>query len=154
LIRLQASEQILEGCAHQGNRVPARHQPWGSVEPMAIWLKEQGIKGVFAFDVAVIETADGFRYPAIECNPRFNGASYPTLIANKLGIDEWTATTFHTRYHDLGGVCLDGLEYDPKTGEGAIIVNWGTILEGKLVILLAGSQPYQEALKAELEALL
>ncbi len=154
LVRLQASEQILEGCVHQGNRVPVQHEPWSSVEPMAIWLKEQGIKGVFAFDVAVVETPNGFRYPAIECNPRFNGASYPTLIANKLGIDEWTATTFQTRYRTLADIRLEGLEFDPKTGEGAVIINWGTILEGKLVILLAGSPPYQAALKAELEAIL
>lgn len=154
LIRLQASEQILEGCAHQGNRVPVAYEPWESVEPMAIWLQEQGIKGVFAFDVAVVETSDGYRYPAIECNPRFNGASYPTLIANKLGIKAWTATTFATRFRELSELPLEGLEYDPKTGEGAVIVNWGTILEGKLVILMAGGSEYQEALKAELQAIL
>ena len=121
---------------------------------MAIWLKEQGIKGVFAFDVAVVETPNGYRYPAIECNPRFNGASYPTLIANKLGIDNWTATTFHTRYRDLADIQLDELEFNPKTGEGAVIVNWGTVLQGKLVILMAGSLAYREALQPELDAML
>jgi len=152
LLRLEASEQILDGCVHQGNRVPVEHQPWGSVEPMAIWLKEQGMRGVFAFDVAVVETPEGVRYPAIECNPRYNGASYPTLIAHKLGIREWAATTFQTRHRSLAALDLSDLEYDARTGEGAIIVNWGTILEGKLVILMAGTRPYQEALALELEA--
>jgi len=154
LIRLEASEQILEGCVHQGNRVPAAYRPWRSVEPMALWLKEHGLKGVFAFDVAVVEGPEGPRFLAIECNPRFNGASYPTLIANKLGISEWTATTFHTRHRNLADIDLSGLEYDARTGEGAIIVNWGTVLVGKLVILMAGSQAYREALQLELEAVL
>lgn len=154
LIRLQASEQILDGCAHQGNRVPTDHQPWSVVEPMANWLKDQGMKGVFAFDVAVVKTPEGYRYPAIECNPRYNGASYPTLIAHKLGIREWTATTFHTPHRALYPIDLGGLEYDARTGEGAIIVNWGTVLAGKLVILMAGSPEYQEALTQELRAVL
>ena len=37
-----------------------------------------------------------------------------------------------------------------KTGEGLVIVNWGTLLKGKLVLLLAGSPDYQEALRNEL----
>ena len=40
--------------------------------------------------------------------------------------------------------------HDMATGEGLIIVNWGTLLKGKLVLLLAGSPEYQEALKNEI----
>lgn len=152
LIRLAASEQILDGFVHQGNRVPASHEPWDSVEPMAQWLVSKGMKGIFAFDVAVVKTRTGFRFPAIECNPRFNGASYPTLIAQKLNISTWKAMTFSTQYRKLSEINLRDIEYDKKTGEGAIIVNWGTISKGKLVILLAGSPPYQDALEIELTA--
>ena len=152
LIRLAASEQILDGFVHQGNRVPASHEPWETVEPMAHWLKDHGMKGIFAFDVAVMQTDRGLRFPAIECNPRFNGASYPTLIAQKLGISEWSAITFSTEHRNLADIDLSEIEFDSKSGEGAIIVNWGTILEGKLVILLAGSEAYQQALAVELAA--
>lgn len=152
LIRLEASEQILDGYVHQGNRVPASYAPWSKIEPMAEWLVENGMKGIFAFDVAVCKTAGGVRFPAIECNPRFNGASYPTLVAHKLNISEWTARTFSTKHRDLSSIDLSDIEYDKKTGEGAIIVNWGTVSVGKLVILLAGSLDYQEALAIELEA--
>ncbi len=76
--RLAASEQLLDGFVHQGNRVPASHEPWGAVEVMADWLKDRGIKGIFAFDVAIVQTDNGLRFPVIECNPRYNGASYPT----------------------------------------------------------------------------
>lgn len=152
LQRLTASEQILDGFTHQGNRVPASHEPWASVDPMAEWLMANGIKGIFAFDLAVVQTDRGLRFPAIECNPRFNGASYPTLIASKMDIPEWSARSFNTRYRSLDEINLKDLEFDIDTGEGAILVNWGTILVGKLMILLAGSREYQEALALELEA--
>lgn len=152
VIRLAASEQILDGFAHQGNRVPASHEPWSSVESMARWLRDQGMKGVFAFDVAVVQTEKGLRFPVIECNPRFNGATYPTLIAQKLAISQWSSMMFSTHYRNLKGLDIRDLEFNSKTGEGAVIVNWGTILHGKLMILLAGSAEYQQALANELES--
>ena len=152
LIRLAASEQILDGFVHQGNRVPACHEPWDVIEPMANWLKDYGMKGIFAFDVAVVRTEQGFRFPAIECNPRYNGASYPTLIAQKLGISEWSAITYSTAYRTLADIDLSDIEFNGKTGEGAILVNWGTILEGKLLVLLAGSPTFQQALAVEIAA--
>ena len=151
LLRLAATEQILQGCAHQGNRFPSNYEPWDAIEPMAQWLKDRGMKGIFAFDVAVVQTPDGLRFPAIECNPRFNGASYPTVIAQKLDVPEWTARTFKTRHRRLSDIDLKDIEFDAKSGEGLVIVNWGTLLEGKLVLLLAGSAEYQEALLNELK---
>lgn len=152
VVHLAVSEQILSGFAHQGNRVPASHEPWAVVDPMANWLKERGMQGIFAFDVAVVQTDRGLRFKAIECNPRFNGATYPTMVAQKLDIPEWSAVTFSTRHRRLSDVVLDGVEFAMNTGEGAVIVNWGTVRVGKLVILLAGSQSYQKALAVELAA--
>ncbi len=152
VIRLTASEQILDGFVHQGNRVPASHEPWASVDAMAYWLKDHGMKGIFAFDVAIVQTGKGLRFPAIECNPRYNGASYPTMIAQKLDIPEWSAVTLSTKHRSLADIDLSDLEFDRRTGEGAVIVNWGTISVGKLVVLMAGSLDYQKALAVELEA--
>ncbi len=148
--RLAASEQILDGFAHQGNRVPASHEPWDAVEAMAYWLGDHGMKGIFAFDVAIVQTDRGLRFPAIECNPRYNGASYPTMIAHKLEIPEWCATNFSTRHRSLSEIDLSGIEFNVQSGEGVIIVNWGTVTEGKLSILLAGSKNTQDALAMEL----
>ena len=150
LVRLAVSEQILDGRAYQGNRFPSGYEPWEAIETMALWLKERGMKGVFAFDLAVVETPDGMRFHAIECNPRFNGASYPTVIAQKLDIPQWSAMTFKTKHLKLSDLDISDLEFDMKTGEGLVIVNWGTLLKGKLVLLLAGSPDYQEALVEEL----
>ena len=149
-LRLACTEQLLDGFVHQGNTFPACYEPWESVDPMAAWMAERGMKGVFAFDVAVIEQPGGVTYSAIECNPRYNGATYPTLIAQKLGIKQWTAKTYSTRYRDINHIPIDHIEYSRKTGQGIIIVNWGTVLEGKLMVLLAGNDEQQKYLDTEL----
>ena len=150
-IRLAASEQILDGFVHQGNRVPASHEPWHVIDPMAEWLVSKGMKGIFAFDVAIVQTDSGLRFPAIECNPRFNGASYPTLVAQKLGIDEWSSLSLSTQFRSMKQIDLSGIEYNLDTGEGVIVINWGTILEGKLMVLLAGPPEYQQVVEVELK---
>ncbi len=55
-----------------------------SVQPLAEWMYEKGMKGVWAFDIAVLEK-DPVQYMIIECNPRYNAASYPSIIGRKLG---------------------------------------------------------------------
>jgi len=99
---------------------------------MAEWLYREGMKGTFAFDVAVTRKGVGTDYLAIECNPRFNGASYPTVIAHKLGLESWVARVFSTRHRSLTFLQLAGIEYNPHRGEGVVLVNWGPILQGKL----------------------
>ena len=143
---LAATEQILDGFAHQGNRFPTDYQPWSLVDPMAQWMYEKGMKGIFAFDVAVVKNND-VNYFAIECNPRFNGASYPTGIAQKLNIDRWCSDNFTTKYRSLDEIDLSDLIYDSNKETGAIIVNWGSVLVGKLGMLLAGSIAQQDELR-------
>ena len=144
---LAATEQILDGFAHQGNRYPTAYQPWELVEPMAQWMAKKGMKEIFAFDVAVVDTDDRIDYFAIECNPRFNGASYPTGIAQKLAIKSWSSDNFITKYRSLDKIDLGELEYNPATQTGAIIYNWGSVLVGKLGLLLAGSIAQQDELR-------
>ena len=148
--RLLVTEQILEGTAHQGNVFPARHTPWDVVEPMAKWMAQHGFNDIFAFDVAVIEKDGKTSFLAIECNPRFNGASYPTAIALKLKIRQWSSLNVSTRHRHLADINLSGLEYNPLTGEGIIIVNWGPVLAGKLMVMLAGPQNIRQELEKEL----
>jgi hypothetical protein len=149
-VRIAATEQVLEGCVHQGNRHPVPEPPWAVVDPMAHWLVERGLRGVFAFDVAVLERGRGTEHLAIECNPRWNGASYPTMVARKLGIEHWLARTFPTRHRMLADIDLSGIEFDPDTGTGVVLVNWGPVLVGKLLVLLAGEPDQQQALAQSL----
>lgn len=150
--RLTASEQILDGFAHQGNRVPAKYEPWTTVDIVADKLVEMGMKGVFAFDIAVLEEDQGVRFSAIECNPRFNGATYPTMIAKKLNIPCWSAVSLSSRFNQLSDLKLKDLEFNASTGQGIVIINWGIMLTKKISILLAGSTDYQQSLLEELEA--
>lgn len=145
--RLAATSQILEGCTHMGNRYPSAHQPWELVDPMAEWMVQRGMKEVFAFDVAVVEEEGNIRYVAIECNPRFNGASYPTIIAKKLNINNWIGETFSTQYRSLEELDLSGIEFNSQTGVGVVLVNWGTILVGRLGVLIAGSIEEQDEIR-------
>ncbi|ASC73216.1 hypothetical protein XM38_041780 [Halomicronema hongdechloris C2206] len=149
---LLASEQILDGCVHGGNRYPTDYDPWEKIAPFAEWMGEHGMKGIFAVDVAVVPEAGGIQYLAIECNPRFNGSSYPTLVAQKLRIPRWSSATYKTPPRALREVDLTDLAFEPATGKGVILINWGTIQAGKLCVLLAGSPEEQAEVGQELQA--
>ncbi|NMG10511.1 hypothetical protein [Brasilonema sp. UFV-L1] len=152
LQRLAVTSQILNGYAHIGNCYPSIHQPWETVEPIAEWIVQRGMKEIFAFDVAVVK--DGThktRYLAIECNPRFNGASYPTGIAKKLNISCWSCESFKTQYCSLENLDFRDIEFNSQSNTGIVIVNWGTILVGKIGILLAGTAQEQNELRAILK---
>jgi hypothetical protein len=151
LQRLAVTEQILDGYAHMGNRYPSTHEPWAVVEPIAEWMAQRGMKGIFAFDVAVVENAEKTQYLALECNPRFNGASYPTGIAQKLKIGSWRSENFSTKYRSLAHLDLSDIEFNPQTDAGVVIVNWGSILVGRIGVLLAGSVEKQNELRTILK---
>lgn len=147
---LLVSEQVLDGCVHKGNRYPSAHEPWDKVAAFANWMSDRGMKGIFAVDVAVVPEPTGTRYVAIECNPRFNGSSYPTVVAKRLNIPQWSSATYKTKLRSLKELDLTDVAYNPETKRGIILINWGIIRAGKLSVLLAGS----EAEQAELEAAL
>lgn len=62
LEQLAVTKQILDGFVNQGNRYPECCALWHSVDPMAQWLFGHGIKGLFAFHVAVVQVEQGTHY--------------------------------------------------------------------------------------------
>ncbi len=151
LYRLAATEQVLEGPVYCGSRYPSRFRPWELVDPMAEWMATRGMKDIFAFDLAVTGHPGEPGFLALECNPRFNGSTYPTLVAKKMGIENWSYETFLTGHKSLEQINLEGIEYETSSGNGVILLNWGTILMGKLGILLAGPEGKQEQFKIQLK---
>lgn len=141
LERFIFTEQILEGSAHQGNRYPINETIWQAVgkqithdaDKIANWMHGRGMRDYFAFDVMVCEVGDVFHYYFLECNPRYNGASYPSNICERLGVKAW-AHRFIPARTDFDFEVGD-LAYDKKAGKGVIIVNWGAIIGGKLSVL-------------------
>ena len=61
------------------------------------------------------------------------------------------AKTFTTDKRTLAAIDLSGLEYDPRSEQGVILVNWGPVLIGKLLFLLAGPPMVQQQLALELK---
>jgi len=150
LERLAATEQLQDGTG-LGNRFPTPHNAWHCVEPMARWLFSHGMRGMFAFDVAVVKDSCGAEYLPIACQPHYIDASYPTLIAKKLAIPRWQTRSYDTRHRRVSELPIRDLEYNPADQSGVVLVNWGPILVGKVQILIAGTPVQQQALREELE---
>ncbi len=151
LERVLATEQVLKGNCHNGNMYPTCHQPWGITDPIAIFMAKNGMKGYFAFDVAVCVENGKFVYRVIECNPRYNGSSYPTNIATKIGARAWIAKKICTTKKSFSSIDLGELEFSSKTGNGLIVVNWGCIEENELgVLFVANSVNEQKDIEEKL----
>jgi len=134
--RVVTTEQILNGNSHSGNVFPARLEPWEITDPIAKYMGSNGMKGYFAFDVAITPKGPF----VIECNPRFNGSTYPTVIAQKLCVPVWRAQIIETEYRSLADVRdFHKIEFNPRTKKGVIIINWGSVKSGKLGIMLCGN---------------
>ena len=147
--RLLTSEQIVDGNAHSGNRVPACSEPWPVVDALAGWIAAQGMQDIFAFDIAMVNDAGETKFYLLECNPRFNAVSYPTLVAQKIHATHWSTVTVPTAQRDLQSIDLEGIAYDPQRRDGVILINWGAILHGKLMIMLVGTEERQKVLLDE-----
>ena len=148
LTRQAVTEQIMSKFEHAGNRYPVADTPWSTCDPIAAWMHGNGMKGEFAFDVAVQDRNGSPRYWILECNPRFNGATYPSIIADRLGIRQWCYRNVAIRGYRRWLEAVQELEYDPCRKTGAIVVNWGGMKLNRPSLLLAGPAATQEDLLA------
>lgn len=144
--------QLLKGNSHDGNSFPVivdQGRVWQQTDILARYAYEHGMCGLFAFDVAM--TPAGAVLP-IECNPRWNGASYPTVVASKLKVSEWSShnVDFAARTYDR--FKLRELAYSPSSGVGVIVVNWACVGDGKIGVFLAGPPATRAEYLAELTA--
>ncbi len=142
--------QVLRGNTHSGNRFPTPYRAadiYTVTDPLAQWAADEGMQGVLAFDVAA--TQDG-RFVPIECNPRWNGASYFSRVADKLNVPEWESLNVTFRPRSFTGFHLPtGLAYSRTHREGIAIVNWGCVGDGKLGIFVAGNPESRRELISE-----
>jgi len=150
VVRFAITDQLLDGFAHKGNQHPTKYPCWDITDTYAKYLHDRGMQGIFAFDVAVSMKNEMLEYRLIECNPRFNGASYPTWIAKKLEVENWAAEAFVTQIRSLADLDLTNIEFDPEKKEGIVLVNWGPVSAGKISVLLVGSKAKQQSLRKAL----
>lgn len=149
----KVTKQVMEGCSHAGNT---------SIIPKSIIdlitehfnclvknLIDLGMEDFFAFDVAV--TKDNKIY-AIECNPRVNGGTYPFLVTERLGQNDWTSKNIKTPFDSFSKFPLSNflnLEYRPEKEYGVVIFNWGTITSNKIGVVYIGTKSQQEELESD-----
>ena len=149
LRQVLATEQVLKGNCHIGNAYPTKYHPWHLTNGIAEEMVSQGMRGYFAFDIAACRENDQVKYYAIECNPRFNGSSYPTNIAKKIGAHRWTAKKITTSVNDFSYVDLGSIQYTPQKKSGVIVVNWGSITEKEIGVMIVADSPQHEKLFEE-----
>jgi hypothetical protein len=145
------TEQIIDGVEYAGTRYPTPYSPQTATDAIAHQAARDGIRGKLGIDVAV--TPDG-RYFVLECNPRWNGALYPMVIAQRLGAAEWSTTHLPVRAEHLQDIALGDLEYNPRLKKGVVLVNWGGITFHWLELLIIGSKETQQTLRAQLAKVL
>ena len=122
---IATTEQVLNGMKHIGNRYPASFDPRLVTNDVAQEAVHFNLRGVFAFDVAI--TPQGKVY-IIECNPRPNGATYPTGVTQRLSTQcGWTSI----KLTGLNGLSLKRFdlkrfEFNPKTKTGLVVTLWGS----------------------------
>lgn len=148
---VETTEQVLDGCVHMGNKCPTNFAPMNTLKKLAHHLVLEGLTDLFAFDVAAVENGNDVEYLVVECNPRWNGASYPTMITQKLDIRQsWSSRYLKPTKKSLNDIKLNGLTYSKRKGAGAIFVNWGCVPHGKLGVMVVGDQKEQKLIYEEL----
>jgi hypothetical protein len=148
---LANTEQILDGVEYAGSRYPTMYSPQSVAHSIARQAAADGIRGKLGIDVAV--NAEG-KYFVLECNPRWTGALYPWVIAQRLRVTEWSTVHMPVNAEHLKDIVLGHLEYNPSRRTGAVLVNWGGIRYHWLELLLVGSEEAQHVLYAQLAAVL
>lgn len=148
---VETTEQVLDGYVHIGNKCPTDHSPVEMLKELAHHLVLEGLVELFAFDVAAVERGGVFSYQVLECNPRWNGASYPTTIAQKLDIrQKWSSRYLKPTKRTLSEIKLNGLAFNKRRGSGVILVNWGCVGVGKLGVMVVGDDHEQKEIYEEL----
>ena len=151
LKKVAITEQLTDGYSYIGTRFPIEFNIWKITDPLAKWLYDRGMRGVFAFDIVVSKKNNKEYFYVLECNPRFNSASYYFGTAVRMGLSRWCGIRFKTSLRSIGNIDIEDLEYDTVKKSGIVLVEWGRILSGRIGILLAGNMEKQKQLQQEIK---
>lgn len=117
-------------------------------DQLATWAQEQGMKGVWSYEVAL--TSDGRVLP-LKCYPHWSDASYPLRVARKLGCPEWeTYTLTGLSQSSATEFGLGELAYRSRLKEGVVVYNWATLAAGRLDMLVMGNPGVRSEYLSEL----
>lgn len=150
-VHLATSEQILDGFSSVGSKHPSSFDPRHVTDQLANEMAVLGLKDIFGFDVAITPVGPKI----LECNARWNGSSYPAILASRLGVTEWTTHTMDTSLTRPGDIKLGSRAYNNSRGYGAIVINTSHMRShGKVGVMLVGPAAAQQELQGRLAATL
>lgn len=156
--RLLLTSQVLEGNEHCGNGhdpdfAELHSKAWKTTEKLANMLALNGLKWIFAFDLAICLEDGRYTYYLIECNGRPNGSTFATAVAAKLpGYDyrrPWTAKTVPISRR-LDQIDLGPLLYREDRQYGIVPHIASIAKNGKLGVCFIGTPAQQQRLENQL----
>lgn len=148
-------KQTIENNCAVGHHAPHGLEIETNYMILAQQLYQDGMKGYFGFDVGIKKAADGSHQQILmECNPRFTSATYPALIAEKLGVRTWQTKRYQTPHRSLQQFDLASVTFDSKTKRGVILLDWGMLLLGEPLFMLIGDLDDQLYFDQQLQAIL
>ena len=105
--------------------------------------------------IAIKNAVDGSHQQILmECNPRFTSATYPALIAEKLGLTAWQTKRYSTSHRTLQCLDLTSVTFDQQKKKGVILLDWGMLLLGAPLFMLIGESEEQQYFDQKLQAIL
>jgi len=118
------------------------------------YLLLRGRAGKFNLKVAAVKREKGYTLEVIDLNAGYTRADYYLSAAERIGARHWTAVTLDTNQRRLAEISLPDLEYRPGlNSEGVLVVNWGSIHQGGLgVLITAASADRVASLENELKS--
>lgn len=148
---LATTEQILDGFSHAGNRHPSEHDPRDVVHQLANDIASEGVDDIFALDVAISPAGAH----VIECNARWNGSTYPSMVAQRLAAKEWVACSVGTTLAQAKDIELGDIAYNPTGSAGVVILNSGHMaMHGKVSVMFVGPEDAQLEQRVKLSKIL
>ncbi|HJU64947.1 MAG TPA: hypothetical protein VJ596_04685 [Gemmatimonadaceae bacterium] len=171
---LNVTDQIWQGeLKHGGNIFPSRattsSEMCGAAQQITEWMRDSGYTGIVGFDfVEYVDRDSGAaRFFVAEANPRINGATYPTKVAERLARSRpdglppraFATRRVATKARTFGAFrALHGeLFYDRATGRGIVPLTPVSTVSGRVLLMMVGAsredvQREQASLAATIES--
>lgn len=153
--RIGVTEQHLTGSTYDGAVYPAdvdEASLWRICEPLAQAVAADGFEGPFNIDVAFVP---GRGFLVMEVNPRWSATTYALAAVSRLEhevlqapIPAWRYCEVRVGVGDYAELDIADLEFSAKTGEGILLVDWGSIVDERpfVTVLVVGPPRRQEEL--------
>ncbi len=108
-------------------------------------MHDLGLRGPLSLDF--LQRCSG-KFVVLECNPRFGGGTYPSMLAQRLNITQWLYRKFKIQnFKQLESINQKhNIFYNPVTQKGILVLHWEKDRNIICNIFIAGNDSEQEAI--------